>query len=159
LRNPLSAIGHASQLVLRPDASAETIAWSHEVIARQVQNLSRMTDDLLDISRINRGKIHLKNEPVSLGPIATRAIESVSPFIEEKNHELNVSIATGSMRVDADPTRLEQVVTNILVNAAKYTDSGGRISVRAYPKDDSVVIQVKDNGIGIAPEMLPQVFE
>jgi len=159
LRNPLSAIGNASYLSLRPDADAETVEWSKEVIARQVQNLTHMIDDLLDLSRINRGKIRLKKEPLHLGPVVTRAVQSVSHLIQEKNHELNVSVATGSTRVNADPTRLEQIIVNLLVNAAKYTDPGGSITVRAEPEDESVSIKVKDNGIGLSPEMLSAVFE
>ncbi len=159
LRNPLSAIASASQLSLRVDADAETIAWSKEVIARQVQNLSHMIADLLDISRINRGKIHLKKEPTHVGPVVTRAVEASAPLIQEKNHELNVSISTGLSRVNADPTRLEQIITNLLVNAAKYSDPGGTIIVTAQPEDGGVVIKVKDNGIGLSPEMLTEVFE
>ena len=113
-----------------------------------------MIDDLLDISRINQGKIQLKQEPLHVGPVIARAVEAVSHLIEEKKHELNVSVATGAMRVKADPTRLEQVVTNLLTNAAKYTDPGGSISVTAAPEKGAVVIKVKDNGIGLTREML-----
>ena len=116
LRNPLAAIGNASQLTLRPEADAETMQWSKEVIARQVQNLSRMIDDLLDVSRINRGKVQLRKEPVAVGPVIVRAVEAVSYLVQEKNHTLNVSVATGSMRVHADPTRLEQMIANLLTN-------------------------------------------
>ena len=141
------------------DADAETIAWSKEVIARQVQNLSHMIDDILDISRINRGKIQLRKEPVHVGPIITRAVESVSHLVQGNNHELNVSVATGPVRVYADPTRLEQIVANLLINAAKYTDPGGSIAVSAYAEDSTIVIRVKDNGIGLSPEVLSEVFE
>ena len=159
LRNPLAAIGNAAQVALRDDADPEALSWSKEVIARQVKNLSIMIDDLLDISRINQGKIQLKMETLHIGPVIARAVEAVSHLIEEKRHELNVSLATGAMRVKADPTRLEQVVTNLLTNAAKYTDPGGKITVSAYPEEGSVVIKVSDNGIGLTPEMLTEVFE
>ncbi len=159
LRNPLAAIGNAAQVALREDAASEALQWSKQVIARQVKNLSIMIDDLLDVSRINQGKIQLKREPLHVGPVIARAIEAVSHLIEDKRHELNVSVATGAMRVKADPTRLEQVVTNLITNAAKYTDPGGKINVSAYPQDGSVVIKVSDNGIGLTPEMLTEVFE
>jgi PAS domain S-box-containing protein len=159
LRNPLAAIGNAAQIALREDVDSEALSWSGEVIARQVKNLSVMIDDLLDISRINLGKIQLKQEPLHVGPVIARAVESVSHLIEEKKHELNVSVATGAMRVKADPTRLEQVITNLLSNAVKYTDPGGSISITAAPEDDDVVIRVKGNGIGLTTEMLSEVFE
>jgi PAS domain S-box-containing protein len=159
LRNPLAAIGNASQLSLQPGADPETIDWTKGVIARQVKNLSHMIDDLLDISRINRGKVQLKKEPVHVGPVIARAVEAVSHLIDEKRHELKVSVATGPMRVNADPTRLEQIVTNLITNAAKYTDPGGSISVTAYPERGRVAIKVKDNGIGLPPEMLTEIFE
>ena len=159
LRNPLAAIGNASRLAFRPDADAETVAWSKEVVDRQMTNLSHMIDDLLEISRINRGKIRLRKEPLHVGPVVTRAVETVASIIQEKDHELNVSIATGPLRVKADPTRLEQVVTNLLVNAAKYTDRGGRIDVLAYSEGDAVIIEVIDNGIGLSPDHLTEVFE
>ena len=126
---------------------------------RQVKNLSIMIDDLLDISRINQGKIQLQKEPLHVGPVIAKAVEAVSHLIEAKRHELNVSLATGQIRVNADPTRLEQIVTNLITNAAKYTDPGGKITVTAAPERDSVVIKVGDNGIGIAPELLDSVFE
>ena len=94
-----------------------------------------------------------------VGPVIARAVEAVSHLIEEKKHELNVSVATGAMRVKADPTRLEQVITNLITNAAKYTDPGGSIAVTAAPENGAVVIKVKDNGIGLTPEMLGEVFE
>jgi len=159
LRNPLAAIGNAAQVALREGADLEAVRWSREVIARQVKNLSIMIDDLLDVSRINQGKIHLKLEPLHVAPVIARAVESVSHLIEEKRHELNISVATGPMRVKADPTRLEQIVTNLVTNAAKYTDPGGSITVGAAHERGSVVIKVKDDGLGLTPAMLGQVFE
>jgi PAS domain S-box-containing protein len=159
LRNPLAAIGNAAQLALKVGTDAESLHWSKEVIARQVKNLSIMIDDLLDISRINQGKIELKKEPLNIGPVVARAVEAVSHLIEEKRHHLTVSVNMGSMRVNADPTRLEQVVTNLISNAVKYTDPGGSITISASTDTNSVFIKVSDNGIGLSPEMLPQVFE
>ena len=158
LRNPLAAIGNAAQLALREDAAPDALQWSKEVIARQVKNLSIMIDDLLDVSRINQGKIQLKKEALHVGPVIARSVEAVSHLIEEKGHELQVSLATGAMRVKADPTRLEQVVTNLISNAVKYTDPGGKIAVSAYLDQGSVFIKVGDNGIGLGPEMLGEVF-
>lgn len=159
LRNPLAAIGNASQLSLRSDADHETIEWSKEVIARQVKNLTRMIDDLLDVSRINRGKVQLKKEALHVGPVIARAVETVSHLVQEKNHELSINVANGPMRVNADPTRLEQIIANLLTNAAKYTDQEGRITVHAYRERDAVFIKVADNGIGLSPDMLSEVFE
>lgn len=158
LRNPLAAIGNASQISLRPGVDRESITWANDLIARQVRHLSRMIDDLLDISRINRGKIQLRKEPVHVGPLIARAVESASHLIQEKNHELVLSIAPGPMLVSADPTRLEQIVTNLLVNAVKYTDEGGRIVVEAHPEDEKILIRIQDSGIGLSSESITDIF-
>jgi PAS domain S-box-containing protein len=158
LRNPLSAISSAVQ-VARNRPLDESLAWSTEVIERQVKHLARLIDDLLDVSRITRGKIRLRPEVIDVGPILNSAVDSVRPLIEQRKHELNVSFGSGSLRVKADPVRLEQVIVNLLTNAAKYTDAGGRISLTAGQVADEIIIQVHDNGIGIAPERLPQMFD
>jgi PAS domain S-box-containing protein len=157
LRNPLAAINNAVQLTLRP-GSEHSLEWSKAVIERQARHLARLLDDLLDVSRITQGKIQLRKEHVDLSPIITRAVEVVRPLFEKKRHTLNLAIAHGQLPVFADPTRLEQVLVNLLSNAAKYTEEGGHISVSAH-RDGEVIVTVKDDGLGIPPEMLPHVFE
>lgn len=160
LRNPLAAISNASRLLQSAHVNERSVKWSKDVIARQVESLSRMIDDLLDVSRINTGKVHLTREVVNIGPVIARSIQSVSHMIEEKKHVLGVQIASSPLRALGDRIRLEQIVSNLLSNAAKYTDPGGRIEVIAAPSgDDSIVISVRDNGVGLSPEMCSKIFE
>jgi PAS domain S-box-containing protein len=158
LRNPLSAISNAVK-VARKSELTEQLQWSTEVIERQVKQLARLIDDLLDVSRISRGKIQLRKEVVDIGPILNSAVDTVRPLIEDRKHELNVSFRSGTLRVKADPVRLEQIVVNLLTNAAKYTEAGGRIWLTAEQIRNDVVIQVRDTGVGIPPEKLPEMFE
>ncbi|HEX8201462.1 MAG TPA: ATP-binding protein, partial [Isosphaeraceae bacterium] len=137
----------------------EHLEWAKEVIDQQAGHLARMIDDLLDVSRITRGKIQLRLERQDLAPILQRAAESVRPVIEARRHELTVTLAPGPLGVEADATRLEQILTNLLTNAAKYTDEGGHIVLAARCEGHEHVITVGDDGVGIAPEMLPRVFE
>jgi CheY-like chemotaxis protein len=126
---------------------------------RQIRHLARLIDDLLDVSRITRGKIELRKEVVDVAPIVKGAVETVQPLLEARKHELLVSVTPGALWLEADPTRLEQILLNLLNNAAKYTDNGGRISISAELAGKDVVIEVRDTGIGISPEKLPQMFE
>jgi len=158
LRNPLAAMGNAVALSARSRLQ-EHIDWSMEVINRQIKHLSRLIDDLLDVSRINRGKIELRRELLDATPILDSAVETVRPLADERKHDLSVSIDRGNLWVNADPTRLEQVVTNLLANAAKYTENGGHIWLTAGHDGGEVVITVKDTGIGIPPAKLPEMFE
>jgi PAS domain S-box-containing protein len=157
LRNPLAAITNAVQLSLR-SARDEELAWSKVVIARQAKNLARLLDDLLDVSRITREKIQLHEERIDLASIITRAVESVRPLIEQKKHNLTLSIAQGYMGLLADQTRIEQVLVNLLTNAATYTKEGGHITLTTQHAG-KVKITVKDNGVGIPPDMLPRIFD
>jgi PAS domain S-box-containing protein len=157
LRNPLAPIMTALQLMrLRGDARLER---ERDVIERQVSHLTRLVDDLLDVSRIARGKVELKKEPVEVAEIVAKAIEQASPLLEQRTHALDLHVPRLGLLVEADPTRLGQVVSNLLTNAAKYTEAGGRIAVTAWRADDEVCISVRDTGIGISPEMLPRVFD
>ena len=158
LRNPLAAINNASQLLGRLETEQE-LEWAREVVQRQVKHLARLIDDLLDVSRITRGKIALRREPLDLSPVVSRAVEAIRPLLEERGHELSVSLLNGGLRLEADPLRLEQILVNLLTNAAKYTDAGGRIALAARNEDDEVVITVRDTGMGIAAELLPRVFD
>jgi CheY-like chemotaxis protein/two-component sensor histidine kinase len=135
------------------------LQWARDVIDRQVQQMTRLVDDLLDVSRISRGKIELRKEQVDLARVVSSAVEASRPLIEKWGHELTVTIPPEPLQLDADLTRLSQVLSNLLNNAAKYTDHGGRISLTAEQQNAQVVIRVKDTGIGIPPEMLQRIFE
>jgi CheY-like chemotaxis protein len=137
----------------------EDIGFAKDIIERQTGQLGRLIDDLLDVSRITSGKIRLKRELCDAGTILKQAIESAEPLIREKGHTFISEYEEGTLPLRADPLRLEQIVVNLLTNAAKYTESGGRIRVRAGREGEHVVISVEDNGVGIPPEKLPQMFE
>ena len=157
LRNPLAPLVTALHLMkLR---APEALERERSIIERQVRNLSRLVDDLLDVSRIARGKVELRREAVELGVVVAQGIETASPLIESRRHRLTVDVPGWGMQIVADPTRLAQVVANLLTNAAKYTDPGGNLRVHAGTEDGTLVLQVMDDGIGIAPELLPHVFD
>jgi PAS domain S-box-containing protein len=157
LRNPLSPIVTALQLMkLQGPEGAER---ARTVIERQVNHLIRLVDDLLDVSRIARGKVELRTEVVEMAEVVAKAIEMASPLLEQRAHTLAVDVPRHGLRVDGDPVRLSQVVSNLLTNAAKYTPPRGHITVRAEQIDDEVVLRVSDTGIGIAPDVLPHIFD
>jgi PAS domain S-box-containing protein len=156
LRNPLAAIGYSMHLL---SASPDKLSLATEITQRQVRQLTHLIDDLLDVSRITTNRIQLRKEAVDASVLVTRAIGSARPAIEERNHKLTVDIVNREMPLFADPTRIEQVIVNLLTNAAKYTPERGDISVRAYPENEHAVIKVRDSGVGIPREMLPRVFE
>jgi PAS domain S-box-containing protein len=158
LRNPLAAIGNAVRLTARTDAR-EHLAWSMEVITRQMQHLSRLIDDLMDVSRITRGKIELKRAVMDVTPILESAAATVETLVEERKHTLETAFDRGNLWVNVDPTRLEQVVVNLLNNAAKYSENEGHILLSARNEGSEVVISVKDRGVGIPPAKLPEMFE
>jgi PAS domain S-box-containing protein len=158
LRNPLAAINSAAQVTTATNAR-EQLDWCMDVISRQVRHLSRLIDDLVDVSRITRGKIQLRKERLDVSPIVRSAIELARPVIEARHHKLTVAIAPGNLPAEADPVRLEQIVTNLLTNAAKYTESGGQIWLSAQREEDTIVIKVRDTGIGIPPEQISRMFE
>jgi signal transduction histidine kinase/DNA-binding response OmpR family regulator len=159
LRNPLAPIRNAVGILRRYEASDPTQDWSREVIDRQVRQMTRLIDDLLDVSRITQGKIKLKRERVDLLAVVGRAVETSRPLIDERRHELTVSLPPGPVPADADPARVEQVLANLLNNAAKYTEPGGRIDLTGELGDGGLTLRVRDTGVGIAPEMLAGVFE
>jgi two-component system CheB/CheR fusion protein len=130
-----------------------------EIIDRQTQNLAHLIDDLLDVSRISRDKVTLRKEHIDLAAIVTRAVATARPLVEQKHHELTVDIASEPMPVHVDATRAEQIVANLLTNAAKYTREGGRVTVRAYCDGGAAILKVIDTGIGLPPEMLIRVFD
>jgi PAS domain S-box-containing protein len=155
LRNPLAPIVTVLH-VLRMRDQGKTREL--EIIERQVHHLIRLVDDLLDVSRITRGKIQLTMQPLALERIVAQAVEMASPLLEQRRHRLTVEVASDCV-VDGDAHRLAQVVANLLTNAAKYTEPGGRVEVRAAREGDAVVLRVRDDGIGIAPALLPRVFD
>jgi PAS domain S-box-containing protein len=159
LRNPLAPISNAIQiLTLRGDDPA-LVAQTKEVMERQVHQLTRMVDDLLEVSRISRGKISLHTAPLDLAEVVATAVETSRPLVEAHHHTLTVTLPRSPARVKADGARLAQVLSNLLNNAAKYTEDGGRIDLIVEQAQGEVVIRVRDNGIGIAPERLPSVFD
>src|SRR5690606_31130030 len=147
LRNPLAPILTALHLMRMRGGNA--LERERNVIERQAQHLVRLVDDLLDISRVTRGKIELKKRPLELSEPTARAIERVSPLFEQRSHVLTVEVPTSGLLVNADPERLTQVIANLLTNAAKYTENGGRITVIGERRGDEVVLSVRDTGIGI----------
>jgi signal transduction histidine kinase len=167
LRNPLAPISNAVGLLELEGVDPTRVEHARGVVKRQVRQLVRLVDDLLDISRITHGSIELRRETVPLASIVDAALEVSLPLIRAANHELVVSLPPGPVFLDADPVRLSQVVSNLLNNAAKYTPDGGRIELTAEvgPGHDDgstgreLVIRVRDSGVGIAPEVLPQIFE
>ena len=159
LRNPLAPIRNAAHIMKLKRPSDPALLRSQDIIERQVSHLTRLVDDLLDVSRITRGKITLRTERVGLATILTSAMESSRPVIEAAGHELNIAIPAEPLYLEGDPTRLVQVFGNILVNAAKYTDRGGRIQLTARRDGSDAVVSVADNGIGIPVDHLPKLFE
>jgi PAS domain S-box-containing protein len=157
LRNPLAAIRYSvdAARMQRADAAGELL----DVIDRQVHNLARLIDDLLDISRISRDKIQLQREAMDAAVVVRRAVGTARPLIEEKRHQLALDLPTHKLPVFVDPVRAEQIFANLLTNAAKYTPEGGQISVRAFAVGEEAIIKIADTGIGIAADALPFVFE
>ncbi len=159
LRNPLAPIQNGVAILHRLSVSDEKLTYAREVIGRQVHQLSRLVDDLLDVSRITLGKVKLQKEPIELATVIARAIETSRPAIDARGHHLTISFPPRGVWVDADPTRLAQVIGNLLTNAAKYTDEGGQIVLSAEREGDNVLIRVRDTGIGIPATLLPLVFD
>ncbi|MFO0664003.1 MAG: ATP-binding protein [Polyangiaceae bacterium] len=157
LRNPLAPITTALQLMrLRGD---ESMLKERTIIERQVAQITNLVNDLLDVSRITRGKVILQRMPVELLDVVAKGIEMASPQLEARRHHLEVDVASEGLPVFADSMRLAQVVSNLLSNAAKYTERLGHVKVAAERRGAAVVLEVSDNGMGIAPEMLPRIFE
>jgi signal transduction histidine kinase/DNA-binding response OmpR family regulator len=159
LRNPLAPIRNAAEVLRLSGHEQPQVRWAREVIDRQLGHLVRLVDDLLDVSRITRGKIQLKLEPVDVGVVVGHAVEASRPVIEQAKHRLEVNLPPQPVWVNGDPARLTQVLTNLLNNAAKYTEEGGRIVLTLDREGGEAVIRVQDTGVGIPPEMLSAVFD
>jgi signal transduction histidine kinase len=159
LRNPLAPMRNATSILKYKVAHDPELVWCHDVIERQAKQLTRLVDDLLDVSRITRGKITLRIESVDLNTIVAEAVETSQPIIDSRRHQLNISLPESPVVVHADAARLTQVVSNLLNNAAKFQKESGRIDLRARRDGNDAVITVKDHGFGMTEEVVAQVFE
>jgi len=159
LRNPLAPIRNALQVMKSLEPKEPRFEWSRAVIERQIGQMARLLDDLLDVARIMQGKVTLKPERIALAGIVERALESSQPLIKERRQELAVTLPETPHWLEGDPVRLAQTLSNLLNNAAKYTGEGGRISLSASREGSEAVIRVGDNGVGIAAELLPRIFD
>lgn len=158
LRNPLAPIRQAALILESPAASETQKRWSHDVITRQVRHMALLLDDLLDISRVTRGKLTLRTEMTELAAIVNTAVETARPIVDARRHALSIELPTEPVYFAADPLRLAQVLSNLLTNAAKYTDPEGQIQLRAVCDAGTLTIAVTDTGIGISAETLHDVF-
>jgi signal transduction histidine kinase len=159
LRNPLAPVRNAVELLHRVGPATPEVRWARAIIDRQTRNLTRLIDDLMDVSRISRGQMELRRERVECAQVVQAAVETSRPVIEEHGHRLTVSVPPSTVLLDADPTRLAQVFLNLLNNAAKYMEGAGLIELRAELHGNRVTVTVRDAGIGIAAENLPLVFD
>jgi len=162
LRNPLTPIANGVHVLLKTEADPGSFGSRRNLLTimkRQVSHLVRLVDDLLEISRISRGKIEIRKEPIDCAAVVRNAIEACQPLIEARGHSLTVEFPADRLTIDVDPVRLTQVVVNLVNNAANYTAPGGRIEIAALRADDDAVIRVRDNGMGIPSDKLPNVFE
>jgi PAS domain S-box-containing protein len=159
LRNPLAPIRNAVQILRLKGPPSEELEWAENIIDRQIQQMIRLIDDLLDVSRITHDKLELRKQTVELARVVESAIETSRPLIEESNHQLTVSLPKAPVYLEADEIRLAQIFSNLLNNAAKYTAAGGRIQLTAEKRRDAAVVTVKDSGIGIPKSKLSHVFE
>jgi len=159
LRNPLAPVMHAVKLMELPSADEPQRQWGREVIARQVQRMALLLDDLLDVSRITRGRLELRKDYVDLLTLVSSAVETARPLIDAKNHSLTVNLPPEPLELEVDPLRLSQALSNLLTNAAKYTDAQGHITLTASQDEQGLLIRVTDNGIGIEPTVIQGLFE
>jgi signal transduction histidine kinase/CheY-like chemotaxis protein len=159
LRGPLAPLRYALEVVRLAADDPASVRAAAETMARQVGHLVRLVDDLLDLGRIERGKVELRKERVELGAVARQAVETVRPLCDAKDQTLAVTIGAEPIRLSADPVRLVQVLGNLLHNAMKFTSPGGQIGLAVERLDDSALVFVRDTGIGIAAEQLPRIFE
>jgi PAS domain S-box-containing protein len=159
LRNPLGAISNAVELCRLVDATDPLFSESQDIIHRQTQHMQRLVDDLLDVARIARGKIELRMQRVQIAAAVEHALAPVRPLIESRGHQLELSLPEEPLVIEADPARLEQILVNLINNAAKYTNPRGRLRINVSREGDFAAVQVSDNGIGISSEMLPRIFD
>ncbi len=159
LRNPLAPVTNIVELLRVKDLRGAEQEWCHEVLERQIKQMTRMLDDLLDVGRITGGMLELRKAPVELRHVIESAVETSRSHIDAQEHKLSVDLPPESIVINADSARLEQVFSNLLINAAKYTPRGGEIGIGTARENSQAVIRVKDSGIGISPELLPRIFD
>jgi signal transduction histidine kinase len=159
LRNPLSAMRNGLQLLRLASDDPAMLIHARAILNRQVEQMVRLVDDLLDASRINSNRVELRKEWVELATVIKSAVETSRPAIESARHELTVNLPSQPVLLDADPLRLAQALSNLLNNSAKYTEAGGCISLTAEQEGDQVTIRVRDTGIGISGDVLPHLFK
>src|SRR5262249_11577765 len=155
LRNPLAPIRNAAQILRAHSTGQPELEWARTVIERQTRHLVRLVDDLLDVSRMVRGKIMLKKAPVEISELIQHAVDTSQPLIRARHHRLHVNVPAEPMIIEGDLTRLAQAVANLLNNAAKYTEEGGQIWLNASAEGSFAVLRVRDSGPGISPSLLP----
>jgi PAS domain S-box-containing protein len=159
LRNPLAPILNAAEILERAGPGRDDLAIYHTLIARQARHMKRLLDDLLDLSRVSKGKIELQRERVELNVLVRQAVEVSRPMLDEKGHELSLALTTDPLSLSADPTRIVQVFANLINNAAKYTDAGGHIAIVSAVEDGEAVVTVKDDGVGMTGDLLASAFD
>lgn len=159
LRNPLAPLANAIELLRRPGVTLNTMEHTIDIAARQVNQLTRLVEDLLDVSRVNHGRIELRRRPLALGDVLRAALEATQSIITARKHQVAVRIPEHPLIIFADTARLTQVFSNLLHNAAKYTDPGGHIEIAAGAQNALAVVRIKDSGMGIESDMLPKVFD
>jgi hypothetical protein len=159
LRNPMAPVLNAVYLLKRKAPQDDELRWATDIVERQLKQMARLVEDLLDVSRIGCGKVALRKEVVELSDVVAGAVETTGALLEERRHELSVSLPAGPLRLEADRDRLEQTLVNLLSNAAKYTEPGGKIGLSAEPEGTFVAIRVRDSGIGMSPAFLAHAFE
>ena len=159
LRNPLAPIRNALQIIRLNGMDGQAVQSASEMMERQVGQMVRLVDDLLDVSRISRGKVELRTGRIELSSSIHHAVEAVQSLYGDMNQELTVTLPSQPVYLKADPTRLAQVVGNLLNNACKFTDRGGRISLTVELEGEQAVMRVQDSGIGIAADQLPRIFD
>jgi len=159
LRNPLAPIRNALHIMRRTEGGNAAVQSASTMMERQIGQMTRLVDDLLDVSRISRGNIALRRERVELASAIQHAVEAAQPLFVQMDHELTISLPQEPIYLDADPIRVAQIIGNLLHNACKFTDEGGRISLVVERDDDVAVIRVSDSGVGIAPEQFSRIFD
>ena len=159
LRNPLTAILNSIQYLRRVTGASAELGSAHEIIERQSLHLARLMDDLLDVSRVTSGKVTLQRSPLDLRDVARRCLQTLDPLLRAHGHDLEVSLGEKPLGVDGDPVRIEQMLSNLLTNAIKYTPRGGKIQVQARGEDGHATLSVRDSGVGIDPDTLPHIFD
>jgi PAS domain S-box-containing protein len=158
LRNPLAPIRNAAQMLGSSKLEPQQLQWAQSVIQRQVKHMAWLLDDLLDVARITQGKLELKRQRITLNGVVDAAVETARPLLDSKSHRFTVTLPAEPVTLDADPLRLSQVLSNLLTNAAKYTVAGGHVTLSGQIENGTLILSIKDNGIGIPPESLNGIF-